>query len=167
MIETYERSINAISSLSDMVFSIKMNNLEKGSKEEERVARKQFEINKKLQVAQAIMQGYQAVLAAYASGSAVPIVGTVLGPVYAGLAAVAAAANIGKIKAATFQGGGGGPGPDTPAPPSPDLPPQMNTRDVSQGTNTQQESTTMVAVLESDITNTQRRISDIEVRTTF
>jgi hypothetical protein len=168
MIEVYEQSINAISSISDMVFSIKMNNLEKGSKEEERAARKQFEINKKLQVAQAIMQGYQAVLAAYASGSAVPIVGTVLGPVYAGLAAVAAAANIGKIKAATFQGGGGGPGPDTPAPPSPNLPPQMNTRDVSQGTNTQQqENTTMVAVLESDITNTQRRISDIEVRTTF
>jgi hypothetical protein len=52
--------------------------------------------------------------------------------------------------------------------PNPQAAPQMNTRDVSQGTNTQQqESTTRVAVLESDITNTQNRIKDIEVRTTF
>jgi len=87
---------------------------------------------------------------------------------YAGqIAAVLAAAGQARKVLGTGPNIGGTGGGGGISAPSAQTAPQMNTRDVSQGTNTQQQSTTMVAVLESDITNTQRRISDIEVRTTF
>ena len=52
------------------------------------------------------MQGVQAVQAAFASGSAIPVVGAVTGPAFAAAAGIAALGNIAKIKATTFQGGG-------------------------------------------------------------
>lgn len=94
--------LNAIQGLSDSIFANKMSKLEKGTAAEEQAAKRQFEINKKLQIAQAVVQGVQAVLAAYSSGSAIPVVGAVTGPVFAALAAVAAAANISKIKNSKF-----------------------------------------------------------------
>jgi hypothetical protein len=168
MIETYQQGVGSIAALTDMVFSIKMRNLEKGSKEEERAARKQFQVNKAMQLSMAIIDGYKAITSSLAqSPIAIGAIPNPAGIASLAFAAATSAANIAKIATAKFGGTGGGPGPDISAPPSPDAAPQMNMRDVSQGTNTQQQSTTMVAVLESDITNTQRRISDIEVRTTF
>jgi hypothetical protein len=164
MIETFEDGLNSIQNLTDMVFSIKMRNLEKGSKEEERAARKQFQIQKAMQLGMAMINGAQSILAITSVPDFTLGVNTAI---RIASQATLTAATMAKIATAKFGGTGGGPGPDIPAPPSPDVAPQMNMRDVSQGTNTQQQSTTMVAVLESDITNTQRRISDIEVRTTF
>lgn len=97
------QGLNSIQGLSDSIFAAKMSKLEKGSAAEEKVAKKQFEINKKIQIAQAVIQGVQAVLAAYSSGSAIPVVGAVTGPLFAGLAAVSVAANIAKIKNSKFE----------------------------------------------------------------
>ena len=97
-----------------------LSNLEEGSEayeaakkrqlaEEEAFAKKKFEIDKKQQIAAAVIQGIQAVLSAFSSGSAIPVVGAVTGPAFAALAAIAAAKNIQAIKSTTFQGGGGAP----------------------------------------------------------
>jgi hypothetical protein len=105
-----------------------LENLEEGSEEyvaakerqakaDEVAAKKQFEINKKIQIAQAVIQGVQSVLAAYSSGLATPIIGPATGAIFAGIAAVVAATNIAKIKSSTFQGGGGS-SPAAPSAPS-------------------------------------------------
>ena len=97
-----------------------LSNLEEGSEayeeakkrqlaEEEAFAKKKFEIDKKQQIAAAVIQGIQAVLSAFSSGSAIPVVGAVTGPAFAALAAIAAAKNIQAIKSTTYQGGGGAP----------------------------------------------------------
>ena len=107
------QGLTAVASLSNAIFDAQLSKLEKGSAEEERVAKKKFETNKKLQIAMAIVQGVQATLAAYSSGSAIPVVGAVTGPLFAALAAATSVANIVKIKNSTFQGSGGGSGGST------------------------------------------------------
>lgn len=111
------QGLEAVQGLSNAFFDAKMSRLEKGSAEELRVAKKAFEINKKLQIAQAIVQGVQATLAAYSSGSAIPIVGAVTGPLFAALAAATAVANIVKIKNSTFESPGSGSSTPSVAPP--------------------------------------------------
>ena len=66
-------------------------------------------------------------MAAYSSGSAIPIVGAVMGPLYAGLAGVASLIQINNIKKAKFDGGG-----SVSAPPfisMPTVPPNPYTND--------------------------------------
>jgi hypothetical protein len=76
--------------------------------EEKALARETFQQQKKLQIVNATIQGAQAVLAAYSSGAAVPIIGTVLGPVYAAIAAAFAAAQVATIANQNFTAAGGG-----------------------------------------------------------
>ena len=102
------QALNGIQALSDLSFAIKSNNLKRGSDAELKAAKKQFEVNKKLQIAQAVIQGVQATLAAFSSGAAIPVIGAVAGPAYAAIAALTSAASIAKISSATFEGGGGG-----------------------------------------------------------
>lgn len=103
-----EQGLEGLMALNDLVYSVKSKKLKDGSVEEQKAAKKNFEINKKIQIAQAIIQGIQATLAAYSSGAAIPVVGAVTGPIFAALAAAAALGNINKIKSAQFDGGGGG-----------------------------------------------------------
>lgn len=56
-------------------------------------------------IANAIMNTYQAAVAAYQSASAIPVVGWVLGPVAAGAAVAAGLANVAKIRSARESGG--------------------------------------------------------------
>ena len=100
------QGLDAAQGLSDAFFDYKISKAQKGSAEELRLEKKKFEVNKKLQIAQAIMQGIQGVQAAFTSGAAVPIAGVVLGPLFAAAAGVTAALNIAKIKGTTFDGGG-------------------------------------------------------------
>ena len=78
----------------------------------EKQARRQFQINKGLQIAQALISTYQAANNAFATASASPI--TSVFPAYpfiqAGLAVAAGLAQVAKIKATQFDGGGGGGG---------------------------------------------------------
>lgn len=171
-----EAGINGLMALNDLVYTMKSNKLKKGSAEEQKAAKKNFEINKKLQIAQATIQGVQAVLAAYSSGAAIPVVGAVTGPLFAAAAAVATVANIAKIKAATFEGGGGGSAASTgggtniasqveTAAPSYNL-----TGTPNQGNNTQeggavqgnQTANITVEISESEITKTQTKVLQYE-----
>lgn len=174
------------------------------AQEELQLAREKFEEQKKLQIINATIQGAQAVLAAYTSGAAVPIIGAATtGPIYAAIAGAFAAAQIATISNQTFtaaQGGivpGNGPGnidsvPSLLAPGEfvinsqsakmypnllsqineqgggkklvPDLPPS-NTQSVptnvfqEQGT---QQQTIKAYVVESEISDSQKRINRIK-----
>lgn len=119
-IQTAQAGLDAIVGISDILFEDQLNKAEKGSSAELAIKKKQFEVNKKLQIAQAIMQGVQAVQAAYSSGSAIPIVGAVTGPLFAVLAGVQSVLNINKIKNTKFDGGGGS--VSTPSVSAPSIP---------------------------------------------
>jgi hypothetical protein len=115
--------LTAIQNISDVFFSIKSKNLKKGTIEEEQAARKQFEINKKIQLASAVITGIQSVMNAFNNGmkNPVPLLGPLTAGIYAGAAGIAAAANIAKISASKFEGGSAGSAatPSTPEAPTP------------------------------------------------
>ena len=140
------------------------------AKDNEKSQRRAFEINKKLQIAQAIIQTYQGANAAFTSAAANPI--TTLFPAYpgimAGIAVAAGLANVATISKQQFQtsspggtkpttptfgGGGGGGTPPTlqPANTSTLVPPQQ----------------TQVFVTETDITQTQSQVSVIQGQATI
>jgi len=122
------QSLAATQQLTDLFFDYKKKGLQKGSKEEIKAAENQFKVNKALQIANAVVSGIQGVMAAYSSGSAIPIIGAVAGPAFAILAGISAAANIAKIASAKFNpgttsapssiGDTGGAAPVIPAPPT-------------------------------------------------
>ena len=99
--------------LSDLYFSIKSAKVKKGSKEEMDLAKQQFEMNKKFNLAMALINGVQSVLAittvpdfTLGVASAIRIAASV----------TATAAGIAKIASSQFEGGGGGGSiPDTSA----------------------------------------------------
>ena len=178
------KSIAATQALTDAYFAFKMAKAKGDDKATLELAKKQFNINKGLQIANATIQGVQAVLAAFSSGSAVPIVGTVLGPVYAALAGITAAAQIAKISSTKFDasGGGGGaslgsisssPSPTIPSPPTISTPNNnvSGTQFDSSGNviqNNQQQTITVKAqVVESEMTDSQNTISKYKKQSTF
>lgn len=170
----------ALQGLSDAYLEYKKSTLKKGSAEELAFAKKQFEINKKLQLANAVVQGVQAVLAAYSSGSAIPIIGAVAGPAFAVLAGITAAANIAKIANSKFDGSGGSVAAATTSA-SPSLPapvissPSANVQGTQfdaygnvikpDGKSTQEPL--RAYVVETDITKTQSQVSSIEQKSKF
>lgn len=145
-IEIGNKSIQAVQGLSDLVFAVKSKNLKKGSEEELKAAKKQFEINKSLQIGQAVIQGIQATLAAFSSGVATPIIGPATGAVFAGIAAITSAASIAKISSTTFEGArGGGGGATSPSVPAPSLP-NPNTSNNTSGSISGTASNTLNAI---------------------
>ena len=119
----------SLSSLSDSYFYFKRKNLEKGSSEDLKQAKKQFNINKGLAIASATISGIQGVVNALSAQSILPEpFGTALKAVTAVAVGVAAGANIAKISSSKFnEGGGGGGGGVSPATPSIPAPPTIST----------------------------------------
>jgi hypothetical protein len=164
-----QASNDGLQSLSDLYFMVKTRNLKKGSAEELKAAKQQFKINKALAITSATIQGVQAVLAAYSSGSAIPVVGAVTGPLFAALAGVTVAANIAKIASAKFnEGGGGGGGASVPAPSAPNIAPptqgstQLNTDGTIKQQPSKSDNVIKAVVVETDVTKTQKRVGSIE-----
>jgi len=160
-----EKSVNAIQQLSDMAFANKMRKVEKGSKEEEKLARKQFKMNKALQLAGAIMDAGKAMTASLAASPVA--IGPVPNP--AGIASLAFAgvtslANIAKIAATQFESTTP---PPTDAPPTVPAPNEQNVAGFQpmNGTLTnglQGSGNTKVYVLDSDITAQQNNSQKVE-----
>jgi hypothetical protein len=127
-----EQGLAGAQAISDAVFSIKKNNAEKGSQAELANAKKQFEINKKIQIASAVISGIQGVINALTAQSVIPEpFGTILKGVNAGIVAGTTIANVAKIKSTKFDGGGGG-GASAPSVRPPNIPSQA---DISGGTD--------------------------------
>ena len=130
-IQVAEQGLAGAQAISDAVFSIKKNNAEKGSQAELANAKKQFETNKKIQIASAVISGIQGVINALTAQSVIPEpFGTVLKGINAGIVAGTTIANIAKIKSTKFEGGGGG-GASAPSVRPPSIPSQA---DISGGT---------------------------------
>lgn len=139
------------------------------AKDNEKSQRKAFEINKKLQIAQAIMQTYQGANAIFASAAANP--GTVLFPaqpfITAGIAIVNGLANVANISKQQFQSSStGGGGVDTPnfATGGGATPPTLQPANTS---TLVPQNQTQVFVTETDITNTQNQVSVIQGQATY
>lgn len=141
------------------------------AKDNEKSQRRAFEINKKLQIAQAIMSTYQGANAIFSTAALNPA--TILFPaqpfIAAGIAIVNGLANVASISKQQFQtsspggggvqtpsfgGGGGGGG----------TPPTLQPANTSTLVPQQQ---TQVFVTETDITNTQNQVSVIQGQATF
>lgn len=185
MVNVTLQGLQAAQQLTDLFFAFKRRNMQKGSAEELAAAKKQFKINKALAITTATIQGVQGVLAAFSSGAAVPVVGAVLGPAYAVLAGVVAAANIAKIASAKFDEGGGGGGGGavtsggaTPSVPIPS-PPTLNTPGANTNTGTTFDSTgkntsattptinVNATIGVDEINSKQNRVSVLEKQSTF
>jgi len=108
-LSTAESLNSSLQSLSDSYFFFKTKNLQKGSEEELKQAKKQFDINKGISIANATISGIQGVVNALSAQSIIPEpFGSILKGVTAVSVGVAAAANIAKIASTKFDAGGGG-----------------------------------------------------------
>ncbi len=105
--EMAQKGADATQALGDAVFAHKMANVEKGSKEEEELARKQFKFNKALQLGGAIIDAGKAITASLAqSPIAIGAVPNPAGIASLAFAATTSAANIAKIAASKFDSPG-------------------------------------------------------------
>lgn len=153
--QVLQMGLDAAQNLSDAFFDYKISKAAKGSAEELKLEKKKFEINKKLQIAQAIMQGVQATQAAFASGSAIPIVGAVTGPLFAAAAATVSALNIAKIRGTSFESGSTSTNTPSASTPSVNIPEVQGQDSVTTSTQGLQGSTaqpiTKVVLVDSEL----------------
>ena len=163
-----------LTDLSTVFYNTKLNNAKKGSAEEEKILKEQFEVNKAFQIANAVINGAMAVTSILASpANKVDPSGTVMA-IQIAAAIASTAAQISTIERTRFQGGA----PQAPETPSmggaggqaPTGTPQMPQTRTEQGTflNEQGQTTgrldTRVYVLESDITSTQRDVNRVKTQ---
>lgn len=165
------QGLNAVTELSNTVTEIQLQNARGNAVEEEKIRKKAFERNKKLQIATAIINGIQSVQAAL---TLPPPVSYVL----AGLNGALAVANVVKIAQSKYEGGSGSAGSISAATPS-----GAGAGSFSIGDNTNSDQTFLnadgtqqgdnkapvqkVIVTETDITDTQNNVNSIDVKSTF
>lgn len=193
--ENYQAQLNtaqslttSLSSLSDSYFYFKRKNLEKGSAEDLKQAKKQFDINKGLAIASATISGIQGVVNALSAQSIIPEpYGTVLKVVTAAAVGAAAVANIAKIASSKFDAGGGGGaggGASAAAPMPIPAPPTINTPTANTNAGSTFDETgkrigsesertinptinVKATVVETEMTETQKRVDTLEKQSTF
>lgn len=166
-------TLNGLNQLSGAFYTTKLLNAKKGSEEEQKLLKQQFEVNKAFQIANAVMNGANAVTSILGSpANKIDPTGTLMAVQIAG-AVAATAAQIAVISKTKFEGA-----PPTPETPSmggaggqaPTGTPQMPQTRTEQGTflNEQGQTTgrldTRVYVLESDITSTQRDVNRVKTQ---
>lgn len=129
IVKIVQDGLTAAQNLSDIFFLFKKNKAEKGSKEEMELAKKQFNLNKALQLGMATIDGFKSITS-FLSTNPLTVLGVPNPGAIAGLIALSTttAATIAKIAASKFEGGGGGgatgggggaaPMPSIPAPPT-------------------------------------------------
>lgn len=175
-IQLAQQTNQALQGLSDLYFTLKTKNLKKGSKEEEEYARKQFNINKALSIANTVVSGAQGIV----NGLTAPYPQNIVLPIVAG---ITTAASVAKIASTQFTGSGSSgsaataPSVPIPAPPTAPTPTEgrrSTTFDESGSTSgtetfrTMQPTITVKAqVIESDMTEAQKRVNKFDKQTTF
>ena len=164
------QSISAIEGITNLAMENKLKKVKKGSKEEEALLKKQFELNKSMQLAGAIVDAGKAITASLASSPiAIGPIPNPAGIASLAFAAVTSATNIAKIASTTFTSGTT-PSTDPPPPsttavvPSggPNLFGQANTgSQVNAGDSTNNITVTAI-VSETEITASQNHINNIQ-----
>ena len=170
--DTTKQALGAITSMQEITTRNKLKNVEKGSKEEEKILKQQFEQQKKMNLAMAAINGAQAILAILS----VPdfTLGIASG-IRIAASIAATAASISAISATTFEGGGNTPStPPGNTPPSntgPMATPNLfgnsnNANNVGgDGSNNDQSTpnfTVTAVVSETEMTSTQNRVKRIQ-----
>lgn len=158
-------SNDSLQGLSDLFFAVKGRNLKKGSAEELAMAKKQFQINKGLSISSAIISGLQGVI--NATNAPFPL--NIAMPIAVGLTS---AAGIAKIASTKFNDGGAGGSMPTISAPSVGNTPTINAPSTSttslnpdgtiRSTQPQSQPVIKAVVVETDITQSQNRVSTIE-----
>jgi hypothetical protein len=168
--EFAQKTLGAIEGITSLAQANKLKGVEKGSKEEEKIMRKQFQINKSMQLAGAIIDAGKAITASLASS---PIaIGPVPNP--AGIASLAfasitAATNIAKIASTQFTSSTT-PSTDTPPPSTtavapasgPSLFGNANTGSQVNAGGGSNNITVTAIVSETEITASQNHINNIQ-----
>jgi hypothetical protein len=170
------QALGAFSALADAQLAIRTKGLEKGSVEEQKAAKRDFETRKKISIASAVISGIEGIVNVWTAKSVLPIeLATIYKGIQSAFIIATTAANIAKIKATTFQAtspastdGGGGGGGDAPAAETPTFTP-TSFFGLGQTTqfNPQEQGPTRVYVTEGDISNTQNRVRVVENRARF
>ena len=104
--------LTALQGLGDAITEAQLAKAGDDEEKKEKIRKKAFERNKKMQIVMAIVQGIQGTMAAFTAGSSMGPAGVVMGPLMAALAAATALANIAKIKNTKFESSNA-PKPDT------------------------------------------------------
>jgi hypothetical protein len=175
-LEIAQQSNDAMQGLSDLFFSVKMANMEKGSAAELKAAKQQFKVNKALAITNGIISTIQGVINALTAQSSLPEpYATILKVVSAVSVAAAGAANVAKISAQQFNpgatsGGGGATaslgsagGGVALAPPSSGST-QLNADGTIKAAIGNSQPVVKAVVVETDITTSQKRVNTIEER---
>ena len=161
--EGLSHSMTALNSLQALSDAVTENELAKAGDDEEKkekIRKKAFERNKKLQITMAIVQGIQGVMAAFTAGSSMGPAGVVMGPLMAALAAATAAINVAKISKTKYQSTSV-PSADTPKAISPTSVPQFNiagnspSNQLAQTLGTEEQQPVKAFVVAGDVTTAQ------------
>lgn len=168
-------SLNTASQVTNALVAIseaQMQQYEEGTEEH----KKQWEINKKLQIGSAIISTIQGAISAFMSAQSLPQpAGAILGGILSASALAMGYANVEKIRATTYEGGGSGASVSTNV--GATVTPTLNTQEalpIEYTRNIQTDTeiaeinkAQRVYVLESDITDAQRKVSVTESNATF
>lgn len=160
-----QQSFAAAKLLSDAYFQQQLNSAKGNAKAQEEIAKKQFNINKSFQLAEAAILGIKATLSAYAETPGGPIIKAVA----AAVSAAFSLASIAKIATVQYNGGGSSSSATAPSASAPSAPtlPQQNTNQGQTIILPEQRGTVNAVVIETQLTNVQNRVSTIEENATF
>jgi hypothetical protein len=168
---SYAESAAAIS---DALYATKLDQVVKGSKEEEKIMRQQFETNKKIQIAQTIISGLNGIVNALSADSLIPDpVGSVLKGINAAMIGATTAMTVRKIASQQFGSvnmniGSGGSSGGGSAPMSPGSPVQQTVTSLNQSSiNAIGNQAIKAYVVETDIRNSQTRVNRILTNSRF
>lgn len=187
---TQEQYNNAVNNLNSNLSESTKKIQKKQRDEENKLKKKAFEEDKRLKIAQTIISGIQGALTAFTSAFQLgPIAGPIVGGILAGLVAATTAVQVAAISKTRFDagpqeittpntggggslGGGGGTGTNTLPSGSGGGFTQFNESLVGSPTGGGQSGSgdpgvVKVVVLESDITNTQKRVQVAESTSSF
>lgn len=174
---TVSGGLESLNNLNDLVTTIQLERAEGNEAKQEQIQKKSFERNKKIQIGLATIQGIQGVINALTASSILPEpFASIQKGINATVVATATAANIAKIKASKFGGGaspslGGGGGVQGATSSQFSIGDDTGSAqtflnpDGSQQGGTSQP--TKVYVTETDISNVQQNVNQIDVRSTF
>lgn len=182
LLNTYGQVAQGIGDLMGTISDIWQDSIKervKNGKITEEQGKKEFEQNKKLQIATAIINGLAGVAAAVSSAMTIPPpVGPILAAVNSAMVVATTAAQIAKIKSTTFDGGGSVGGETAPqAAPAPvameyvpnystNITGESETVNLAAAVNEGQKDT-RVYLVESDIQEMGRRVQIRESESTF
>ena len=180
-IDLVKSGIQSTKDLTDIFFAFKSAKLTKGTKEEEENAKKQFNINKGIQLGLAIIDGYKSISASLAqSPVAIGPVPNPAGIASLAFAAISTASIIAKIASAKFQSNGGGGATTNAGIASPSIPnssvpnvtpppPQPTTLLDANGQpiNSNKPQTIRVINVESDTTRVQEDVKRVKNQATI